>query len=51
MNRRLYFPFPDIDHVAKAVDALKNMSIHPDDLHVYATSGVDLSGFIWQIEM
>ena len=45
MNRRLYFLFPDIQHVTNAVDALHRMSINPQDVHVYATSGVDLSSF------
>ena len=45
MNRRLYFLFPDIQHVTNAVDALHRMSIDPEDVHVYATSGVDLSTF------
>ncbi len=43
MTRRLYFLFPDADHVRRVVDALDGAGIGQRHLHAVARPGIDLS--------
>ncbi len=43
MARRLYFLFPDADHVSRVVDALDRAGIAKRHLHAVARPGIDLS--------